>query len=625
MSKPVKLLILENSQDNAQEAIRRLQRAGFDPSYRLVQRSAELEAALKRERWDAVISAFTLPGFTGIDALRTLRSLGLDIPFVLVDDAIGEQAAVEAMKAGASDCIKKSGAAGLVQTLERVLRETALRAAQRQSEHDLIESEKRFRELFNGNPLPVWVFDIETLRFLDVNDVACRTYGYTRDEFLALTPRDVRPPEDIPAMELTVRRPQGVLDGGIWRHRKKDGTIFFAEIASHNATYRGREARYACVIDVTQRLQAEERIRKLSQAVEQSPAATVITDSEGRIEYVNPKFTEVSGYAAEEAIGKTPAVINSGLTPLATYQDMWKTIKSGASWRGTLRNRKKNGEIYWEDECISPLKNERGEIINFIAVKEDITDRKKAEDEVLRLNADLERRVAERTAELEAANSELRAFAHSVSHDLRAPVNRIRGFSAMLLGEEATKLDERGADLLRRIGRAGHEMEQLIGDLLALSTVTAGELHRSDVDLSALASALFSKFQNTEPDRKTEVVVEPGLTARADPGLVRIVLDNLIGNAWKFTGKRNGARIEIGCKKSGKQREFFVRDNGAGFDPANASKLFAPFQRLHTKNEFEGTGIGLATVQRIVLRHGGRVWAEGAVDQGATIRFTLAP
>ncbi len=627
MSKPLKLLIFEDSPEAARVAIDALRKGGFDPTYRIVKIPAELEAALRYEHWDAVISDSMTPDFSGADALGMVRSLGLDTPFVHVSDALDGMPMVGAMKAGASDCATKDGRAEIAPTLEREPRDTALPGAQRRSEPDPAESEERFLRLFDDHPLSEWMYDVETLRFLEVNDVACRTYGYTREEFLTMTVRDVRPSEDIGAMQGWTRTTDSqALGAGNWHHRRKDGTIFPVEIASREVTYQGRAARYVCPIDVTKRMRALEGYRKLAQAVEQSPAATVITDTEGRIEYVNAKFVEMSGYGAEELVGQTPGVIKSGLTPPAVYRDMWNTIKSGASWRGDLQNRKKNGELYWEHEHIAPLKNQLGEIVNFIAVKEDMTERNRAEGEVRRLNANLERRVVERTAELEAANSELQAFVHSVSHDLRAPLTRIRGFSTLVLEENASKLDEGAVDILRRIDNAGREMEQLIADLMGLSMVATGELRRSDVDVSALAQAVFDDLRRTQPDREVHFAVEPGLRARADPGLLRIVLENLLGNAWKFTRKRDGARIEMDCGTDGASAAaYFVRDNGAGFDQTDSARLFTPFQRLHAKSDFAGTGIGLATVQRIIRRHGGRVWAEGAVDRGATFHFTLAP
>ena len=600
----------------------------------------------------------------------------------------------------------------------------------------------------------MWVYDVETLRFLEVNEAACRGYGYSRAEFLVMTLHDIRPPEDMPAMEWWLRTADPrVVSSATWRHRRRDGTIFSAEVTSHEAAYGGRAARYACAIDVTERVANEQRIRRLHQAIEQSPAATAITDPEGCIEYVNAKFIEVSGYSAEELIGSNPRVIKSGLTPPAVYEDMWKTIKSGADWHGIVRNRRKNGELYWESEVISPVKNERGEIVEFIAVKEDITGRveaeerlresearfrqlaetiqevfflvdpsgapvyyispayeqiwgrscqsmyddpyswahaiiaedredtlraiapsgeltrfeveyrialpdgnlrwihakgfpilddagntvriagiaeditgrRKAEQAVIDLNADLERRVAERTAELEAANKELAAFDYSIAHDLRSPLARIQGFGAALLKDNADKLDAESVDYLRRMIRSAEAMEELVGDLLRLSMTSRQELVRREVDVSAKALFAFEALRRAQPEREVQLVLAPGLRARADPGLLGVVLENLVGNAWKFTSRRERARIEVGEVAHDGRMALFVRDDGAGFDAAYADKLFAPLQRLHTRDEFPGSGIGLATVERIILRHGGRIWAEGAVDQGATFYFTLSP
>jgi light-regulated signal transduction histidine kinase (bacteriophytochrome) len=231
--------------------------------------------------------------------------------------------------------------------------------------------------------------------------------------------------------------------------------------------------------------------------------------------------------------------------------------------------------------------------------------------------------VADRTTQLEAANRELEAFSYSVSHDLRAPLRGIDGFSQALLEDYSEQLDDHGRDYLRRVRAATQRMSGLIDDLLNLSRITRSELRREAVDLSALVRSIAEQLRQAQPERHVEFRIADGLTAQGDPRLLRIALENLLGNAWKFTAKTADAVVEFGLTRAGGDDVYFVRDNGAGFDMAYAGKLFGAFQRLHDVREFEGTGIGLATVQRIVRRHGGDVRAEGEPERGATFFFTL--
>jgi signal transduction histidine kinase len=243
--------------------------------------------------------------------------------------------------------------------------------------------------------------------------------------------------------------------------------------------------------------------------------------------------------------------------------------------------------------------------------------------ELVASHALLEDRVRERTVELEAANRELEAFSYSVSHDLRAPLRAMDGFSKAVHEGYAEHLDERGKDYLQRVRAASQRMGQLIDDMLRLSRITRSELRRSDVDLGAQARELVAELRQRDPGRNVEVTIEPEMRVRADPELMRVMLDNLLGNAWKFTNRHQQAHIAFGRLQKDGETVYYVRDNGAGFDMAYAGKLFGAFQRLHGHDEFEGTGIGLATVQRIVHRHGGRVWAEAEVGRGAAFYFTL--
>ena len=252
-----------------------------------------------------------------------------------------------------------------------------------------------------------------------------------------------------------------------------------------------------------------------------------------------------------------------------------------------------------------------------------MTERKHAEDALRDANNKLESRVRERTGELEEANNELEAFSYSVSHDLRAPLRSLDGFSHALLEDHADKLDEEGVGFLQRIRADSQRMAELIDDLLRLSRVTRTEMRNDAVDLSLLAHATSTNLQQIAPEREVTFVIAEGLVAKGDQGLLGNLLENLLGNAWKYTEKRERARVEFGCNQENGSRVYFVRDDGVGFNMEYVDKLYHPFQRLHTVDEFEGAGIGLAIVQRIVHRHNGRTWAESEPDQGATFYFTL--
>jgi signal transduction histidine kinase len=257
-------------------------------------------------------------------------------------------------------------------------------------------------------------------------------------------------------------------------------------------------------------------------------------------------------------------------------------------------------------------------------LEQEVLSRRAAEDEVKRLNAGLEKSVAQRTAQLEAANRELESFAYSVSHDLRAPLRGIDGFGHALLEDYGDSLDDNGRDFLNRIRRATQHMGRLIDDMLKLSRLTRAEMRWTSVDISGMAASAAAALAADEPDRRVDVRVEPGITVDGDPDLLRVVVENLMDNAWKFSGRNPSATVDVrGAKTETGAHGFLVQDNGVGFDMAYADKLFGAFQRLHRSEEFPGTGVGLATVQRVVNRHGGRVWAEAVVGEGATFYVAL--
>lgn len=374
----------------------------------------------------------------------------------------------------------------------------------------LSEREARYRELFSANPQAMYVYDIQSLRFLAVNEAATVFYGYTHEEFMDLTVLDIRPAWEREPLLARLSRLGSQASGGevrrVWTHQKKNGETRQVEVIYQPTVFEGHAAELVMVSDVTARLTVEAQVRALYE----------------KLEY----------------------------------------------------------------------------------------------------------RVTERTQELEASNRELEAFSYSVSHDLRNPLGAVGMFGQMLSAHLGETADEQAQLYLARIEKGVRGMEQLIDDLLALAQVTRARLEVVEVDLTALCRDVVSALRELDPAREVEVTLDDGLSCEGDAGLLRRLMDNLIGNAWKFTARTPGARIHIGRQTedvAGGAAVFFVRDNGAGFDMTFASRLFLPFERLHGEHEFTGTGIGLATARRIVARHHGRIWAEAAVGQGATLRFTLGP
>ncbi len=460
-----------------------------------------------------------------------------------------------------------------------------------------------------------------------------RIFGYAAAEVIGQSALLLIPPDRVYEEEQVlarVARGEGVNEFETVRLRKDGAAItVWVSLAPIKDEHGGLIGISKVARDITVRHREEEALR-LSEAryrrlFETAQDGILILDaSTGQVVDANPFMQVLLGYTLGEFIGKKLweigpfKGIDASKTAFAELQ-----IKDSVRYESLSLERQDGGRVEAEFISNAYVAAERRLIQCNIR---DISARNRAERVLREKVADLSRLAAEvsnRMAELESTNRELESFSYSVSHDLRSPLRSIDGFSRILLEDYADKLDDEGKDHLQRVRAASQRMGLLIDDLLKLSHVTRLEMRRSPVDLSAVARDISEDLQRAEPERRVQWSLAPDLSAQADPDLVRAVLENLLGNAWKFTRDQADARIELGLAEHDGAPAFFVRDNGAGFDMAFADKLFSPFHRLHSVAEFPGTGIGLATVQRIVRRHGGRVWAESEPNHGATFWFTL--
>jgi PAS domain S-box-containing protein len=381
-------------------------------------------------------------------------------------------------------------------------------------------------------------------------------------------------------------------------------------------------------------LQQRERALRESQAnyrevVDGVKEVIFQTDAEGNWAFLNPAWRDITGIEVEKALGR-PFIDFFHDEDGTVVRELQRMLRQAEipTCRVELRFKRSDGSIGWLEAAQHARWSDDGEFAGTSGTLFDITERRLAAEKLEDLNAELEDRVRVRTAQLEASNQELEAFSYSVSHDLRAPLRAIDGFANILVEDYARSLDTSGLGHLQRIRAASQRMSQLIDDLLELARITRAEINYQRTDLSALAREILRDMQEAEPERQVSLEIADGLDALVDPVLIRVVLDNLLRNAWKFTGKRDAAQIAFGTvpvadADNGDATAYFVRDNGAGFDMAYADKLFKPFSRLHPATEFTGTGIGLATVQRVIQRHGGRIWAESKAGDGTVFYFTL--
>jgi PAS domain S-box-containing protein len=380
--------------------------------------------------------------------------------------------------------------------------------------------------------------------------------------------------------------------------------------------------------DITERKKVENELMTSNKEILDYKAAldessiVAITDQKGVIKFVNDNFCRISKYERSELIGQDHRIINSGHHSKEFIKNIWTTIANGNVWKGEIMNKAKDGTHYWVDTTIVPFLDANNKPFQYVAIRSDITERKKAEEQFIALNGSLERMIQQRTEQLEAANKEMEAFSYSVAHDLRSPVRAMHGYATIFDEDYSTTLDEEGKRLIGEIAYNAKTMGHLIDDLLTFSRLGRKEMNAAAINMNKLTDSSLADL-NLADDNAARIIVNKLHAVTADPSLMKHVMTNLLSNAVKYSSKKEKPLIEISSVLENEYVIYSVKDNGVGFDMEYAGKLFGVFQRLHSEDEFEGTGVGLAIVHRIVLRHGGKIWAESKENEGAVFHFSM--
>jgi two-component system cell cycle sensor histidine kinase/response regulator CckA len=617
MKHALRILIVDDSPDDAALIACELQRE-FSPSYECVDTAEAMEAALDKGGWHIVISDYVMPDFSGLGALQILQRRGLDLPFIMVSGQMGEDTAVEAMRAGAHDYLLKDQLSRLIPAIKRELNEAVVRRERVSAENALSATEARFQCLVEQSL--VGIFMLQDDVFTYVNPKFARIFGYRPEELietkslLDLVARDDQIRVAAQFLRPLTERAENL--NFSFRGRHCDGSDLELELSGARARLTCCSGVIGTLLDVTGKKKAEAEVSKLWRAVEQSPVSVLITDLQGRIEYVNPKLLEVTGYSQQELIGQTPGMLKSDSMGREFYQELWQTISSGREWHGELHNKKKSGELFWESVSISAVKSAEGRITHFVAVKEDITERKKAIDQMRQVQ------------KMEAVG----LLAGGIAHDFNNLLTVINGYSTLII-----KALESGAPMRReaeQILRAGERAADLTRQLLSFSRRQILEPRVLDVNRQLKSvEQMLERLIGEHIGLVTRLAADAGFV-KMDPGQLEQVVMNLVVNARDASDTGGEIAIEtLNCELddsfillhpgsvAGSYLRLSVSDRGMGMNEEVKRRLFEPF--FTTKELGRGTGLGLATAYGIVKQSGGYIEVISRPGEGSRFNIYL--
>ena len=739
------ILLVEDEPLDADLNIKEIRKILPDSVFERVDCEIDLVSKLRQYCPEIIISDYNMPSFSGLEALKIAKEIYPEIPFIIVTGSVNEDTAVECMKAGASDYVLKESLKRLGPSVLNALEQSKIRKERIEAFETIKLNEVKYRYMFHNNPQPMWIYDVETLDFLEVNEAALNYYGYSQEEFLSMNLRDVHPESEITKLLLDIETTDTQISQTYdWIHKKKDGELIPVEVASYPIIFNQRNARHVLINaiaerkkveekliserkmlrtlidnlpatiyvkdaecrkiianradldivgalseeevlgktdldtfnneigqrgyaddqrviytgfpvlnreedfydakgvqrwlltskiplpgengkiiglvgigrDITEQKQAQEKILKLSKGIEQSSATIVITDIQGNIEYVNPAFCITTGYSEEEAINQNPRVLKSGSHPAEFYSDMWRTIVSGKVWKGEIHNKKKDGTQFWEWATITAIKNDKGEITNYIAIKEDITDRKKMQAELIEA-----KEKAEESDQLKSA------FLANMSHEIRTPLNSIIGFSE-LLGDSDFDQEQKN-EFITAIIENGNSLLLIISDIMDFSMLESRQMkiRKEIISAQKLLNDIRRDFSKKASQKGIEIrfeqlLNETDVLIESDIYRITQIFNNLIGNALKFTST---GYIEIGYKLLGEMVEFHVKDTGIGIASEYHHTIFERFRQIDSAKtrKYGGNGLGLAISKNLVKLLGGDIWVKSEVDKYSEFYFTI--
>ncbi|MEE4197060.1 MAG: PAS domain S-box protein [Bacteroidales bacterium] len=618
-NKTIKILIVEDLPTDVELAVREIKKENIDFTYQVVDTEPEFKKALAGFIPDIIISDYSMPDFDGMKALKITRSEDSILPFIVLTGSMNEETAVACMKAGANDYVLKEKIKRLPFALLEALEKSKIKAEKEKIKKQLSESEEKYRSLIENSADAIYL--LYNRKFEIINHSFQKMFEYTLEEvnhpsfdFINLVA-----PESRPFIEERLKKMQQGKD--LDTHYEftaitKNGEKKEVEASVSYIDFRGDKATQGIIRNISERKATERRLRLLSRAIQQNPIAIEISDANGNIEYINPAFEKITGYTADEIIGKNPRILKSGHHSIEFYHNLWETILSGKDWIGELKNKRKNGELYWEDAIISPIFNSKGIITHFVAVKEDITEKKKMVEDLIRAK--------EKAEESDRLKS---AFLANVSHEIRTPMNGILGFANLLKKPKLS--DDKLLNYIDIIEQSGKRMLDLINDLINISRIESGQLDFSYAEINLNAQLAFQyEFFKVEAERKG---LDMSLDCPLPDNQAKIITDrekfdtifsNLIKNAIKFT--REG-KISISYTPKEESIIFCVADTGIGIPKEKQSAVFERFVQAesHLSREYEGAGLGLSITKAYVEALGGKIWIESEKNKGTTICLTL--